>query len=127
MQAGGSRTGCGVIGPADEHRGGVVISRFWTAVAIPPAAAGALFGAVGNGSAAAPLCAFHQSTTAVGRTATATFRVVQDGCEVSFVSIKKFADEAQNFIYNSDPPTAPGKIFAKSYMPYSADGAIALR
>jgi hypothetical protein len=40
----------------------------------------------------AGLCAFHEGTTATGTVATATFRVVQDGCTVSLVSIEHFAD-----------------------------------
>ena len=50
--------------------------------------------AAGSGSrtAAAPLCAFRESTTRSGDTATATFHVVADDCQLSLVSISKFAD-----------------------------------
>jgi uncharacterized repeat protein (TIGR01451 family) len=42
--------------------------------------------------AAADLCAFREGTTRDGLIATATFHVVRDNCQVSFVSISKFAD-----------------------------------
>jgi hypothetical protein len=94
--------------------------RFWTIVATVLVAVGALFGVVDRGFAAEQdLCAYPQTTTANGRIATVSFRVVQDGCELSFVSIKKFADETQNFIWDAVPPkgSTAGQIFAKSDTP----------
>ena len=92
-------TRTGLVGQGTRKRGGVVISRFWTAVAIALVAAGALFGAVDRGSPGA-LCAYHQQTTADGTFATSTFRVVQDNCQVSLVSIQKFSDWVNNAISN---------------------------
>src|SRR5207237_414484 len=45
------------------------------------------------------LCAYHDSTTRDGLVATATIHVVQDNCQVSFVSIMKFWDG--NAIYKT--------------------------
>ena len=44
--------------------------------------------AAARNDAAAGLCAFHEWTTVNGTVATSTFRVVQDGCTVSLVSIE---------------------------------------
>ena len=48
--------------------------------------------AAARNDAAAGLCAFHESTTVNGTVATSTFRVVQDGCTVSLVSIEHLAN-----------------------------------
>src|SRR5438132_379501 len=48
---------------------------------------------------ASGLCAYHDSTTRDGLVATATIHVVQDNCQVSFVSIMKFWDG--NAIYKT--------------------------
>ena len=46
---------------------------------------------------AAPLCAFLDSTTISGTVGTASFHVVRDGCQVSLVSISKFANGSAIF------------------------------
>lgn len=81
-------------------------SRLWVCAALA-AAAVVLAGAPEKGAAAGSLCAFQESTTVSGLVATATFHVVRDGCEVSFVSISKYADGNEIF------DTATG-VFAAS-------------
>jgi Domain of unknown function DUF11 len=74
-----------------------MISRAWTCGVAVASLVGLLL-AVGAADArtraavAAPLCAFRESTVRDGDIATATFHVVADGCQISFVSISKFAD-----------------------------------
>ncbi len=76
------------------HKGeGTVNSGTWKSIAVAVVAiAIAVLAAPERGAAAGPLCAFRESTTVSGLTATATFHVVRDGCQVSLVSISKFAD-----------------------------------
>ena len=80
-----------------------MILRGWTC-AVAVASAGVVLAAVGVSGAgarstAAPLCAFREDTTRDGLTATTTFHVVQDDCQLSFVSISKFANG--NAIFDS--------------------------
>ncbi|RDI74871.1 hypothetical protein Gocc_1760 [Gaiella occulta] len=81
-------------------------SRRWVLAALA-ASSVVLAGVPERGGAAESLCAFHESTTVSGLVATATFHVVRDGCEVSFVAISKFADGNEIF------DTATG-VFAAS-------------
>ena len=68
--------------------------RAWGYAASVAALAVVVFGALDAGarSAAAPLCAFRESTTQSGNKATAKFHVVANGCQLSFLSIAKLAN-----------------------------------
>ena len=67
--------------------------RAWGCAALVAALVVVVFGALDAGarSAAAPLCAFRESTTKSGNMATTKFHVVQNGCQLSFLAISKFA------------------------------------
>jgi hypothetical protein len=54
----------------------------------------ALFAAAGQraGAASSGLCAFQESITQIAGIATSKFHVVEDGCQVSLVSISKYGD-----------------------------------
>jgi hypothetical protein len=80
----------------DEDGGSVRILKI-TVVAV---AAVVVLGVSQRGQAAqeaAPLCAFLDSTTVSGTVGTASFHVVRDGCQVSLVSISKFANGSAIF------------------------------
>jgi uncharacterized repeat protein (TIGR01451 family) len=67
------------------------MSRWIVVVLAALAAAIAGLVAADRSAAAEPLCAFREGTSRDGLIATATFHVVRDDCQVSFVSISKFA------------------------------------
>ena len=64
----------------------VAASRYWACPSV-----------VTQRPQAAPLCAFLDSTTISGTVGTASFHVVRDGCQVSLVSISKFANGSAIF------------------------------
>ena len=73
--------------------------HIWKMIVVAVAAV-AVLGVPQRGHAApqaAPLCAFLDSTTVSGTVGTASFHVVRDGCQVSLVSISKFANGSAIF------------------------------
>ena len=73
--------------------------HIWKMIVVAVAAV-AVLGVPQRGHAApqaAPLCAFLDSTTVSGTVGTASFHVVRSDCQVSLVSISKFANGSAIF------------------------------